>query len=109
MELSKSLVKRGVLSEEDDIWFVKVAALWDYLDGKFTKEVLQDMVERNREYYNSYANYMSENEIGGVFGEVSEENKGKADGQVKGLGANSGRVTGTARVIEDFSQISRLQ
>uniref|UniRef100_UPI004056A89E PEP/pyruvate-binding domain-containing protein n=1 Tax=Acetatifactor sp. TaxID=1872090 RepID=UPI004056A89E len=109
MELSKSLVKKGVLKEEDDIWFVKVASLWDYLDGKLTKEVLQDMVERNREYYNSYANYMSENEIGGVFGEVSEENQGKADGQVKGLGANSGRVTGTARVIEDFSQISRLQ
>ena len=32
-----------------------------------------------------------------------------SDGQLKGLGANSGRVTGTARVIEDFSEIGRLK
>ena len=28
---------------------------------------------------------------------------------LKGLGANNGKITGTARVIEDFSQIDRLR
>ena len=109
VELAKHFVKTGVLAEEEDIWFVKVADIWDFLDSRQSKEVLQDMVNRNKEYYNAYANYMSENEIGGVFGGEAVADIGNKAGVIKGLGANSGRITGTARVIEDFSQISRLQ
>ncbi len=108
VELGKHLVQKGVLNEVEDIWFTRVSALWDYLDGKMTAEELREMVRSKREYYNAFRNYMSENEIGGVFGEASTEAK-VSDGQIKGLGANSGRITGTARVIEDFSQIGRLQ
>ncbi len=109
LEFAKHLVQRGVIREISDIWFLKVSSLWDYLDGRLTKENMQEMVVRNREYYNAYANYMSENEIGGSFG---EEECGKSeieDGRIKGLGANSGKVTGIARVIEDFSQIGALK
>lgn len=109
MELAKHFVSKGILANEDDIWFIKVADIWDFLDGKQSKEALQNIVIRNREYYNAYANYMSENEIGGVFGEEAVGSDGNKTGVIKGLGANSGRITGTARVIEDFSQISRLQ
>ncbi len=108
IELGKHLVKKGVLDCLDDIWFTRVSALWDYLDGKMSAEDLRKMVVSKREYYNAFRNYMSENEIGGVFGETTAEVKLK-DGQIKGLGANSGRITGTARVIEDFSQIGRLK
>ncbi len=108
MELAKQLVKEGVLKDVEDIWFTRVSALWDYLDGKISGEELRKMVVSKREYYNAFRNYMSENEIGGVFGDSTAEVK-VSDGQIKGLGANSGRITGTARVIEDFSQIGRLQ
>lgn len=118
MELAKTLKAEGVLQTENDIWFLKVGVLWDYLDGKVTADDLQKMVASNREYYNAYANYMSENEIGGAFG-VQNDSPTKAGGDgenssfsqagLKGLGANSGVVRGTARVIEDFSQIGRLQ
>ncbi len=118
MELAKTLKAEGVLQTEDDIWFLKVGVLWDYLDGKVSADDLQKMVASNREYYNAYANYMSENEIGGNFG-VQNDSATKAGGDgenssfsqagLKGLGANSGVVRGTARVIEDFSQIGRLQ
>ena len=111
VKLAEHLVEQGVLKETEDIWFTRVSALWDYLDGKIPAEEIRDMVTRNREYYRAYANYMSENEIGGTYGEsdADEDAPVKSEGQIKGLGANSGRVTGTARVIEDFSQISRLQ
>lgn len=111
LKLAERLVEKGVLAEVEDIWFVRVSVLWDYLDGKTGAEGIREMVARNREYYQAYANYMSENEIGGMFGEEpgTEKILGKTEGPIKGLGANSGRVTGTARVIEDFSQISRLQ
>ncbi|MBE5927225.1 MAG: phosphoenolpyruvate synthase [Lachnospiraceae bacterium] len=109
IELAKKLVKQGILDREEDIWFIKVSYLWDYLDEKLKKEDLQKMIAGNREYYNAYANYMSENEIGGNFS-VNENLEIKPDDKtIKGLGANSGIVTGTARVIEDFSQISSLQ
>lgn len=109
IELAKHFVKQGVLKEASDIWFVKVAAVWEYLDGKLSKEELQGMVTSNREYYYAYRNYMSENEIGGVFSDAEDSMGAASDGQLKGLGANSGRVTGTARVIEDFSEIGRLK
>lgn len=110
LKLAEHLVEKGVLREAEDIWYTKVSALWDYLDGKASSEDIRDMVARNREYYRAYANYMSENEIGGVYEEpAADEEVVSAKGQIRGLGASSGRVTGTARVIEDFSQISRLQ
>ena len=109
VELAKYLVKQEVLSNVDDIWYLKVGTLWDYIDGKLQKEDLQNIIDSNREYYNAYANYMSENEIGGNFGDEENNNSSENDGKIKGLGANSGKVTGIARVIEDFSQIGTLK
>ena len=50
---------------------------------------------------------MSENEIGSSLSAVEESKKEKDS--VKGLGANSGVVIGTARVIENFEEIDKLQ
>lgn len=112
IELSKKLVEEKVIEREDDIWFIKVAMLWDYLEGRTDVETLRKMVIKNREYYNAFRNYISENEIGSVFDGkgTSEEtlNNGRNKLALKGIGANNGIVTGTARVIKDFSEIDRL-
>ncbi len=105
IELAKKIVQDKVLQKEEDIWFLKVGHLWDYLDNKLTKEELQKIIEKNQKYYYAYLNYMSENEIG----PVGSAQQTKVEGQLKGLGANSGRVTGRARVIESFEEIDRLQ
>ena len=105
VELSKELVKEKVFDSVDDIWFTKVGNIWDYLDKKLTKKELNNIIIKNKRYYNAYRNYMSENEIGSVF---SGEKK-KIKSSMKGLGANNGIVTGTARVIESFDEIDRLQ
>ena len=109
VELSKTLTAEGVLEKEEDIWMLKVGNVWDFLDGKLTKEDLEDIILKNRRYYDSFRNYMSENEIGMIFsGNASKS--GRSDGKtLKGIGANNGKVTGTARVIYDFSEIDRLQ
>lgn len=109
MELAKKLVEDGVLENVEDIWYLKIAMLWDFLDGKIGQNKLRGFVKSNREYYNAYTNYMSENEIGGNFGANNVALDETDDSVIKGLGANSGVVRGTARVIEDFSQIGRLQ
>ncbi len=105
IELSNALVKEKVLDSKDDIWFLKVGNVWDYLDNKLTKKDLNSIILNNKKYYNAYRNYMSENEIGSIF----SEDIVKLKTTMKGLGANNGIVTGTARVIESFDEIDRLQ
>ena len=109
VELSKKLAAENVLENEDDIWMLKVGNVWDFLDGKLTREDLHDIILKNRRYYDSFRNYMSENEIGPMFGGDAKTD-GRTDGaSLRGIGANNGKITGTARVICDFSEIDRLQ
>ncbi len=103
IELAKELVNEEVLKDENDIWFLKVGELWDYLEGKLDEDDLENIIFKNKKYYNSYRNFTSENEIGGI------PNTTKGNSNLKGLGANNGVVTGTARVIESFAEIDRLQ
>ena len=90
----------------NDIWYLKVTNIWDYLNGKIDQDDLDIILEKNKNYYDSYRNYLSENEIGKVF---SEDTLKTNKNSLKGLGANNGIVTGTARVIESFDEINRLQ
>lgn len=109
VELSKTLAAEGVLKKAEDVWMLKVGNVWDFLEGKLTKEDLHEIILKNRRYYDSFRNYMSENEIGPMFGSGSDSGV-KTDGNsLKGIGANNGKITGTARVICDFSEIERLQ
>ena len=103
IELAEELVKENILKDENDIWFLKVGELWDFLDVKLDEDDLANIIYKNKKYYNSYRNYIGENEIGGV------PNTTKGNSNMKGLGANNGIVTGTARVIESFQEIDRLQ
>ncbi len=111
IELAKQFKKEEIIENIEDIWFLKVGQIWDFIDGKLEKEALKEIINKNKEYYNSFRNYLSENEIGSIFsiGNDSKDDNTSEKTQIKGLGANNGIVTGTARVIEDFSQIDRLQ
>ena len=106
IKLAEELYSEKILDEINDIWFLKVGNIWDYLDGKLTKEDLDIIITKNKKYYNSYRNFMSENEIGSKIG---NKDKIKGKNKLQGLGANNGTVTATARVIESFDEIDRLQ
>ena len=107
IELAKLFVKQRIIENVDDIWFLKVGNIWDYIDNKITNHDIKEIIEKNKIYYNSYRHYMSENEIGQDLG-VSDAVK-KPNSVIKGLGANNGKVVGIARVIESFDEINRLQ
>ena len=106
MEYAKILTEKGVLENAEDVWFLKVGDLWDHIEGKADKDILREKIRKNKYYYNAYRNYISENEIGT---EISSGKKIEGGPGIRGLGANNGTVTGIARVIEDFTQIDRLQ
>ena len=107
IKYAKKLVADGVLNKGEDVWFLKVGDLWDYIDGTKSADKLRDIIARNKKYYNSYRNFISENEIGSGFTALNTVPEDV--NTLKGLGANNGTITGTARVIEDFSQIDRLK
>ena len=107
MEYAKKLESEGILDTWEDVWFLKVGDLWDYIDGKNSADKLQTIIKRNKRYYNAYRNYISENEIGNGFKALPASSDD--ENTLKGLGANNGTVTGVARVIEDFSQIDRIR
>ena len=105
LELGKELARQKVINDVQDIWMLKIGDLWRYYGHEITADDLRQIIERNRKYYNAFRNYMSDNEIvpGGDISSVTNES------DIHGLGACSGRVTATARVINDFSEIDRLQ
>lgn len=100
----EELAKKDILKAPEDIWMLKIRDIWNYQDKKIDTKELRKIVERNRKYYNSYRNYMSDNEI--VPGNCAQATNSESD--IYGLGACSGKITATARVIKDFSEIDRL-
>lgn len=108
MKLAKYYVDNKILKEENDIWYLKVGDIWDFIDKKIDQKELERIIERNKKYYNSFRNFMSENEIGSIFDEESKEKAQRKNG-IYGIGCNNGKVTATARVIEDIEQIDRIQ
>ena len=106
IEYAKYLEKNAVLEKWEDVWFLKIGDLWDHIDKKLSANDLNSKIKKNKLYYNAYRNYMSENEIGSDFSVVADTVSGNV---IKGLGANNGRVTATARVVKDLTEIDRLQ
>ena len=100
----EELAKQDILKAPEDIWMLKIRDIWAYQDKKIDAKELRKIVERNHKYYNSYRNYMSDNEI--VPGNCAQATTSESD--IHGLGACSGKITATARVIKDFSEIDRL-
>ncbi|HHX55463.1 MAG TPA: phosphoenolpyruvate synthase, partial [Clostridiales bacterium] len=69
---------------------------------------LQAIITKNKKYYQSFRNFLSENEIGALF-DSSFTNEKKDFNGIKGIACNNGIVSGTARVIDSLSDIDRLQ
>lgn len=125
MRLAKVYVEEGVINTPEDIWYTKMEDVFNFIDNKITKEELQGIISRNKKYYQSFRNFLSENEIGGTTKlnskkiifithdrEKTKYNLNKKTKKlhiIKGIGCNDGRATGTARVIKNIEEIHRIQ
>jgi pyruvate,water dikinase len=106
--LANMYVEQGIINDPEDIWFLKFKDIFDFIDQKKSQTDLAEIIAKNRQYYNSFRNFTSENEIGAVFNKDSVVSK-TASANITGIGCNSGVVTGTARIIENLSEIDKLQ
>lgn len=107
LRLGELYAEQGILPSKEDIWMTRVGDIWDFQDEKIGKEEFQHRFSKNKAYYLSFRNFLSENEIGSEFKPV-QRNRG--DGKtLYGTGCNLGTVSGTARVIDSIDEIDRLQ
>lgn len=109
IELAKELVKEKVIHASEDIWFLSVQNIWEYIDGNISKEKIRELISKNKLYYYSYKNYMSENEIGSILTKERGNLDNSNEYKIKGLGANNGILIGTARVIDSFDEIEKIK
>jgi len=119
LRLAELYRETGVFDDPSDVWFTAVGDLRDHLDGRIDREALRAIVARNRTYYASFRNHLSDNELGASFdGSPTTGQPGAAAGTrgvtgvvdtLHGVGGNTGTVTGTARVIGGLDEIDRLR
>lgn len=108
IKLAKEYYKSGIIKDLDDIWYLKIDDLFEFIENKKDTIELRKIIERNRNYYTSFRNFKSENEIGTVFN-VEKVNIKNNTNEIVGIGCNKGIVTGTARVVENIEEIHKLQ
>lgn len=108
LKLAQLYETRGIIERAEDIWMLKIGDLWRYMEGKLGESEIRAIVEKNRDYYDSFRNFQSENEIGAGIGrteipKISDKNR------LSGLGAGSGAVTARAKLVLDMRQMDRLE
>lgn len=108
LKFAEILLKENAIDKIDDVWYLKAGDIWNYLDGKISKEELSQLSRKNRIYYNCFINYISDNEIGN-FKRKEQKKYGKSNKMLSGVCANGGKVTGVARVIESFDDIGKIK
>lgn len=106
LKLARKYVELGVLVDENEIWNLSIEDIIDFMDKKISISDLDRIIEKNKRYYMSFANYDNETEIGTVNYEEFDIDKDKG---IYGVGCNSGVVTARARVIKDVSEIEKLE
>lgn len=75
------------------MWYLRVEDLCNYIDKKITRQELNHKIEKNSDYYNSFRNYMSDNEI-----------RNNIDKDIKSYKENSKDIIGIGVVTKVLSQ-----
>jgi len=106
MKLARHYAEEKVIHDADDMWYLKIGDVRRYINKEIGARELRDIIAKNKNYYLSFRNFTSENEIGNAFDRKATV--AMSDG-LKGTGCNNGVVTGVARVVCDFSEIGKIQ
>lgn len=108
IKLAEVWTDAGIIPCKEDIWYLKIDDIERFIHKEANVPMLRRAILKNREYYDIYRNFNSENEIGKAFpGMNSLEDNKKAE--LRGLGCSCGEVEGTARIITDIADIDKIR
>jgi len=108
LKLSENYVSMGILKRNEDIWFLKVKDIFDFMKNKIEGKELRDRVEKNRNYYISFTNFSNPDELG--MKKVSlEQDRSSQSNKIQGVGSSSGEITARARVIMSIEDMDKIE
>lgn len=108
LKLASKYTSQKIIDSPEDIWFLKIKDISDYMNGLISSEEIKKIVERNRTYYQSFRNFTPENEIGKSFNNSFSSNEAsKSD--LSGIGCSDNTVTGRARIIKGLDEIHKIE
>ena len=110
-EVDRRIRERGRLDGERDFWFLSQPELFAVLDGTHSPALTAAKIAGRMQNFDRFntkqwkpPKFLRDNR---PLVEASES--AGADGVLRGLPTSSGTITGTARVVPELSQISRVQ
>jgi pyruvate,water dikinase len=107
LQLGRILAEEGILQQEEDVFYLTVEELSDFIEGSATTVNLKDLVSIRKKEYENYRRdeQVSEKiETNGIpyLNPIHTNNSGISDKKyLKGVGCSSGSTTGKARIIKD--------
>jgi pyruvate,water dikinase len=111
----KQLVRRGVLTDPEDVWFLSKEEVFDALWNRIKPdEVMAVIVPRKVEYrrYTQMTPPMfiqGEREFDSLSEEKTTSESREAATSLNGVAASPGQATGKARVIHSLRELSRIK
>lgn len=100
--LSKLYIKRKIINNESDIWFLDIDSIYSYIEGEIDDISLNKIMNDNRFNYNSYRNFITDKTLGYQHSEF-----GNYD--YKGIGLTTDIVVGRVRMIRSLKELETLK
>lgn len=105
--IARRFVAAGLLAELDDVFFLGRPEMLAADRGELTARQIAIRVRARRRVYERYSHTEPPKYLRGWHA-FDDEQLG-ADGSLRGIGASTGTVTGTARVCRELGDIARLK
>jgi pyruvate,water dikinase len=113
-EVGRRLVDRGLLTGEEDFYFLSQPELYELLDGKpVDMRIIRAKIAGRRKNFEAYRTtwtppmYLQDNAYPDIDGTATEvEGNGSS---FRGVGTSRGLTTGTARVVPSLADIGRIE
>jgi pyruvate,water dikinase len=110
LEVNRRVRERGRLDSDRDFWFLTLQELYTVLDGTYNPELIAAKVLGRMTNFDRFdtrewqpPKFLQNNKT-----LLTEAALGAGHGALQGIPTSSGIVTGTARVVKQLSQISRV-
>ncbi|MDP6376535.1 MAG: PEP/pyruvate-binding domain-containing protein [Pseudomonadales bacterium] len=106
--IGRNFVDRGLMKNEEDIFFLGMGEIMEVEAGELTARDLEIRVRARRRVYDKYSHREPPKYVRGW--ETLDDHQVTDDGQgLRGIAASSGVVTGRARVCRNLDQIGRIE
>ena len=99
--LAKLYLKREILDNESDIWYLDINTIYDYIEGEIDPASAKGVMLKNKQYFNSYRNFQSTTNIGYMHEKIN-------DATYKGIGLSTDIVKGRVRMIKSLKDLETL-